>query len=140
MFSKKKAFSFLELLLVLAVLMVILSLGVFSFQKLTGVTEQKIFFNQLLYDMDAMRDLSRLDHQDRQIDFWSERYEIKIASQIVKTKHYPKSLTVKSIQTFAFASSGIPKKSGTVSFWNQHNQNFLIILAPVTGRVRLEVP
>jgi len=138
MFFKHKAFSFLELLIVMAVLTLIFSLTIFGFQKLSYVSQQKIFFNQLLADVDQIRDLSRLDHQDRQIDFFADHYEIKILSQTVKSKPYPQFLSLKKGVSFSFSNLGIPKKSGTVVFVDQKGKIFQVILAPVTGRIRWE--
>lgn len=137
--SGREAFSLLEFLIAIAILTILMSVAFSPLQKLLVSYQQKIFFNQLILDIDQLRDQVRLDHRDRQIDFLNDHYEIKLATQIEKKKNYPKTLILKSSISLAFAVTGIPKKSGTITFWDEHGKVYKMILAPVTGRVRLEV-
>jgi type II secretory pathway pseudopilin PulG len=136
--NKKKAFSLFELLIATGLLIFILSLAIFSFQKMSSAGRQKIFFNTLLQEIDQMRDLTRLDHRDRHIDFLNNHYELRTEGQAAVVKPYPQSLTLKSPLSFSFSNLGIPKKSGTAVFYHQSGKTIQVILTPVTGRIRLE--
>jgi len=139
MLLKYRAFSFLELLIAIAILGVLMSVAVLPIQKLISTYQEKIFFNQLLYDIDAIRDTTRLNHSDGQIDFLNDYYEIKISGQSPVQKSYPKFLSLQSGGSLAFAVTGVPKKAGTITFYNKKGKIFQIVLAPVTGRVRLDI-
>lgn len=138
-----KAFTLIELILVISVISSLAVLSPFSFRILASALELDTVVKRLVADLHLARQLSSAQHLTVTLDFRSDRpliYQIYTSDgQIIKTVTLSKGLNVPQKKAIKFAASGMPAfgGSGTLELKNKFGKSKKIIISAV-GRIRVE--
>jgi prepilin-type N-terminal cleavage/methylation domain-containing protein len=138
-----KAFTLIELILVISMVSILAGLAPLSFRILVSALELDTAVKRLVADLHLARQLSSAQHLTVTLDFISDRpltYQIYTSDgQIIKMITLPGGLSNPQKKAIKFAASGMPAfgGSGTLELKNRQGKSKKIIISSV-GRIRIQ--
>jgi len=136
--SRSKAFSLLELLTILIIVIILSGIAFSSMTRWLNKAKAKVVAEQLVSDIQWVRSLS-LKYGSATIKFYSNKYEIYAPSfTLVKTVSLPNGLSLSENfgSSLDFMSNTLPEENGTITI-SGFGKTYRIIIN-LNGGVRLE--
>lgn len=136
----KKAYSLIELILVISIILVLVTIGSLSF-NIKGTYRAKNDLHKLKKDIEATRNIAIVKKEESNFKILDNSYEI-ICGDFYKRKDFSKDLEFTNrgnIKNISFTKNGATtfSGSGTVVF-KIKNKYYYITVEPVTGKVNLK--
>lgn len=139
---KFRAFSLIEMLLVLGILAVVSTAVFFASGRMLQGLQFTQFMNELRVATSRMQTEAQTDLIERVVLFREGEYVLAKrlggGEILISKTPYPASVKKISGDQIAFARSGVPSQSGTIVFKNSAGLLKKLVVAPVTGRIRVE--
>lgn len=135
LFHDKKAFTLLEILIVISILTTFLGAVIFPSRNLYRSYRNGSFVQSIIFELHNARFHARLSGEPAVASFKNSIFTVSIGEKrIVEKRLY---LAVQKDKSFTFLPSGLPLSPGTVLFLEANDKPGKIILSK-QGRIRYE--
>ena len=141
--SRKRGYTLVELLVVLAILAIVLSIGMPSIRIIFNTSEKKELM-EFKRDIIFARNSSIVENcaYTLLLDVEKNGYRIKKENKTIKNIKFSHGIVLKSSNFGAsvyFTATGAPSKAGTISLTNRKKDKIQITINVATGKVNLYI-
>lgn len=139
----KRAYTLIEILIVLALLSIIIAIAIPSFGIINNIKEKQEF-NELKRDLVSSRNKAIIENSPYEfiIDINANKYEIKNNNKVIKSKKLEYGLkfirTVESTTNIViFSPSGSPSRSGSFVLKKKNGDRYRFAVVATSGKLNI---
>lgn len=134
---KKRAFTFLELILVLAIMAVIMCMAVLKMPSLSAFEEKQELYSVIRMIKDA-KNYAILNRKATTVDFSNgDKAVLKVRNDVIEEKDLELIKLISGAQKVGYAETGFPSTPTSLEFEGK-NKIYIVTIAVASGKVGLK--